>query len=261
MSYSFSAKVKIPVLSVFLLTALAFVSAAESAENSQLKVVHLSPNAEPMDIYIEDELVAEDVGFGESVNVEIEPGEYRISAVASGGDVEDAEISRTVTLEDDAYSFVITNRAINLDAELLRRETSTAENSARIRIAHFSPDLVDLEAELENGDSFGTQLSYRQTSEYRTFEPGNHTLEVTETRVAGTSFEREFRLRPGRTYTAFIAGSPGGANPRPQIILVADSPVREENGENNGHNGDEDTENGDAIEKDFRIQCEIVPVS
>lgn len=228
---------------------------SENNGNTQLKVIHLSPDAEPVNVFIDGEQVGSSLGFGDLVGVELETGRHEVRAES-----DDIELSRTVNLrQGQYYTLAINNRAIRPDTTLISHDTATSQNQARLRLAHFSPDLLTVNAELEDGDTYiARNLNYLETGEYTEFSPGNYTFTVRESRVTGASFDSSVRLRANTSYTGFIAGlKSGSTDQRLRIIPVSNRLERQvdngENGNGNG-NGNGETDNGE-IRQDFSLVC------
>lgn len=257
-------QLKLPRKNILLfLAALLFITgnvlAQESGDNgdTRLKVIQLSPGAGPTDVFIDGEQVADDLGFGDLTDLELETGRHQVRAVLG-----DTEISRTVNLrQSQPYTLTINNRAFDPGTTLIPHNTTTIQNQAKLRVAHFSPDLLAVDVELEDGSTVNTgDLNYLETGSYTTLQPGNYTVEVTETRIGGTSFERQIRVRPNTTYTAFIAGLGSGPSDQSlRIIPVTDSLKRQiENGgsgDNGKGNGDAGDDEEDTIRQDFSLVC------
>jgi hypothetical protein len=124
-------------------------------------------------------------------------------------------------------------------------------------LAHFSPDLLTVNADLENGDSFSARnLNYLETGSYSELSPGNYSVTVTETRIGGTGFNSQLRLRANRSYTAFIAGlDSGSSNHRLRIIPVTgeiETPVSDEDDTDTNESSEEDDF---TIRQDFSLVC------
>jgi len=238
------------------------VSGQESGNSgdTQLKVIQLSPDAGSVDIFIDGEQIGDDLSFGELAGTGLESGVHVVRAES-----ENINLSRTVDLQQGrAYTLTINNRAFEPGTTLIPHNTATSNGQTKLRMAHFSPDLLTVNAELENGGSFTTNLDYLETGNYTPLSPGNYTVEVEEQRIGGTSFNRQIRLRPNTTYTAFIAGLKSGSSEhRLRIIPVTGRIERQiDNGGGENENGNGDTDNGDTgddeedtIRQDFSLVC------
>jgi hypothetical protein len=243
---------------IALILTLGLVSAQDSEESSSttLKVIQLSPDAESMDIFVDDEKVGEDLEFGDLVGLELESGRHTIRAVS-----ETADVSTNVNLNQDrSYMLTINNRIVNPETTLISQDLSDPQDQAKVRTAHFSPDLLEVNIDARNGNSFTARdLSYRETSRYTTVSPGNYTIKVTEARVGGIEFNRRVRLRAGRTYTLFVSGlkSTRVTGQDLRIIPVSGNMNEKIDDEDNGDVDGDQTGNGDGIEKDFRLVCRL----
>lgn len=263
-------KLNLFLLLVILLFTTGMVSGQSSDNdgNTQLKVIQLSPDAEPMNIFIDGEKVGNNLEFGDLVGLDLETGRHEIRAVSTN-----TEVTRTVNLEQNRpYMLTINNRAISPETTLLSQNTTPPpQNQAKVRIAHFSPDLLAINVDVQNGNTFSTRdLSYLETEDYTTVSPGNYTVNVREPTAGGTRFNRQVRIRSNRTYTVFIAGLENGANGQNlRVIPVSERlEIPAENGENggngdngNGENGNgengEETNGEDGIQKDFSLVCRL----
>lgn len=230
---------------------------SENGDSTLLKVIQLSPDAGPTDIFVDGEKVGDSLGFGDLASVEIESGTHQVSAES-----DDIDISRTVNLrEDRSYTLAIHNRAVSPDTTLLSQGSTTSEGQARVRFAHFSPDLLSVNIDMRNGDEITARnLQYLETGNYVTISPGNYTVEVTEPRIGGTSFNRQVRLRSDTTYTAFVGGlKSGSADQRLRVIPVASRLNAQidddDNGEDNNGNGNGDRDNEGEIRQNFSLVC------
>jgi len=260
--------VKTPVNNTILfLTCLIFITGSVSGqasggnESSQLKVIHLSPGAGSVDIFLDGEQIASNIGFGDLTATELESGSHNVRIVSDS-----IEISRTVNLDPGRYyALTVNNRALNPNTTLIRQNTTVSEGQAKLRLAHFSPDLLTVNADLENGDSFSARnLNYLETGNYSELSPGNYSelspgnysVTVTETRIGGTGFNSQLRLRANRSYTAFIAGlDSGSSNHRLRIIPVTgeiETPVSDEDDTDTNESSEEDDF---TIRQDFSLVC------
>ena len=244
---------------MFLISIL-FIAGAVSGQQSenngttQLKVIHLSPDAGSVSVFVNDKKIGTNIGFGDFAGTEIEAGVHEVRVES-----DNIDLSRNVNLRSDrTYTLTVNNRAFSPDTTLISHNTSTTENRAKIRLAHFSPDLLNVNANLENGGSFRTRaLRYLEVGRFSSINPGNYTVQVTESRLGGTSFERQIRLRRNTSYTAFIAGlKTGTSDQRLRIIpLSGRLETQIEDEENGDSNDDGDTENGREIRQDFSLVC------
>lgn len=251
---------------LILVTGTVHAQESDNGEDIQFKVIQLSPNAGSTDIFVDGEKIGDGLEFGDLASIEIESGTYQVRAES-----DEIDIFRTVNLQQDSsYTLAIHNRALSPDTTLLSHDTTESEDQTRVRFAHFSPDLLSVNIDMQNGNEVITRnLSYLETGNYVTVSPGNYTVEVTEPRIGGTSFSRQVRLRPDTTYTAFIGGLKRGPTDQGlRVIPVGsrlESQIDEDNDNGNGNGDDDgdngDTENGEEIRQDFSLVCRFEDTS
>lgn len=243
---------------IFLVIVLFTAGLASGQEDgrTELKVIQLSPDAEPVDVFVDGDRVATGLEFGDLTGLKLDSGTHTIRAESS-----EINISRTVNLnQNEVYTLAINNRAVNPGTTLLSRDTATTSNRAKLRIAHFSPDLLEVNVETENGRTIQTRdLSYLETGEYVTLPPGDYTLTVSEPRVGGSSFSSEISLSSNTAYTAFIAGLRSGAENQRLRVIPVQSRLETQVDGGNGEEDNGQTGEGD-IRRDFSLVCRLEEV-
>lgn len=215
------------ILCLILLTVN--VSAQEAA---RVKVVQLSPNAEPLNVFIDGEREAESLEFGSSTRyIELEPGTHRVRIADSGNDT---VLTRSFNFRQGrSYTFATRNFASFMESTITTAQRSRVPNgNAQIRMAHLSPDLLEVDVNLENGNSFSIDgLSYQEVGSYARVSPGNYTVNVRNSRNNRQIFRDTVTLRAGRSYTGFIAGASNGAqNQRFRVVRVLETSVETDTG-------------------------------
>lgn len=231
----------------FLLT-LILMTGSVSAQNASLKAVHLSPGADAVDIFVDGERAAGSIGFGESTgSIQLEAGEHEISIVPAGADAGDAETSTSLNFQKDrSYIVVARNYGSFMEVDALNTSRTTpASKKARLRMAHFSPDLLEVDILIENSNSYSTNsMAYRETSNYISTTPGNYTITVKNSRNIREIFTDDISVHNGRIYTAFVSGTSSRGF---QIVLLTERAPETRNG------GDEDGE-----EEVIIAQCRVI---
>ena len=115
---------------------------AEVTDKARVRVIHLAPAAEDVDIFVNggEEAAIEALGFAESTDyVELDPGSYDFDVSPAGGSVDDAVISAAdVTLEAGKDYTVAAwgASAENLAAILLVDDNSAVTDAVRVRAVH-----------------------------------------------------------------------------------------------------------------------------
>ncbi|WP_231554233.1 DUF4397 domain-containing protein [Halobellus rufus] len=183
----------------------------EGDGDALVRVVHASPDAPNVDIYVDDESVLTDVAFRTvSEYLPLAAGSYQVRVTAAGDEetvVFDEEVSLSADSattmaaigELEAESFEV--RAIEDDV------SAPAEGESRVRAFHASPDAPAVDVAVEGEDEpLISELEFGAASEYATVPADAYTLEVRaagETEAVAT-FDVDLAGATG--YTAFAMG-------------------------------------------------------
>lgn len=251
------------LITTVLIAGLVFLTAfsyAQEEGNSKIRTVHLSPGLQEVDVFIDGEREIEGLEFGQVTSyIDSGSGTNEIVIVSADEDIEDEEVSAEVELEEDrAYTVAISNQAINPDLELIEdRKSSRSNDRPRVRIAHFSPDLLEVDVTLENNQRLELEdVSYTQVSDYQQFEPDDYTLFVEDSERGNEIISQGLTLQRERDYTFFVAGSRRGQGIR--VVPVADTSRRPVKDSGNGDGVSRDGDWNVISEGNFIVECRVV---
>ncbi|MEF8881700.1 MAG: DUF4397 domain-containing protein [Halapricum sp.] len=182
----------------------------------RIRVAHMSPNAPNVDIYLNGNAVLEDVPFGAvSQYLSVPAAEHEVTITPAGAP--DTEVfSGPVTVAADTDYTIAATGEIGDDADepfaplVLEDDTSeVADDEARLRVIHASPDAPAVDVTAAGGDvvlfdgvSFGE-------SGYATVGAGDYTVEIrgdTDSNDGDVVADFDVSLEGGEIYTAFAAG-------------------------------------------------------
>ena len=185
-------------------------TATPEPETAMLRVAHLSPDAPAVDVSVDGNVALEGVSFGAvSQYLDVPVGTRTVtiaaaddpSTVAFEGDLDVTEGAFTVAavgeLSEDSFEPLV----------LSDDNTIPADDTARVRVVHASPDApaVDITA---GGDALFDGVSY-QGSGYAEVPAGTYTLNVrgdTESNDGDSVASFGVELVGGTVYTVFAAG-------------------------------------------------------
>jgi hypothetical protein len=203
-------------IGILAATALLAISAlpALAADNAQLRVLHASPDAPAVDIWINDAVVdgLTDVPFGTlSGYLEVPAGDYNVKVFAAGTDT-DPVIDADVTLASGkAYTAAAIGELASITAAVFEDGGMAAADKAMARVIHLSPDApaVDVAPDgADPADAVVKGLEFPDATDYLSLDAGSYDLEV---RLAGTT-DVALQLDPvdleaGMAYSIFAIGS------------------------------------------------------
>lgn len=187
----------------------------DDGDTARVRVLHGSPDAPAVDVFVGGEPVLEGVPFKTlSGYLELPPGRYDVAVAPAGAGVDSAVIEASLSLAADTdYTVAAVNRLADIDAAVFVDDNDGRNGQARVRVVHLSPDAPDVDVAQTGGPGIGrnpevvvSSLSYRSATGYLELQPTEFEFEV---RAAGSSegvFDFAAPLGPGGTYTAFAVG-------------------------------------------------------
>ncbi len=212
-------------LSIIALLAAAPVLAAGNQAN--VRVVHASPDAPPVDILVNDTVRAfSGIGFAQITGyAPLRADIYNVKVVPAGGSQADAVIEADLNLFFNTdYTVIAVDTVANIRPIVLEDDnTPVSVVRSRVRFVHASPDAPPVDIKVTDGPYLFRNVSFTEAGDYITVPEGIYNLEV---RVAGTDIVAlelpAVMLDGGTTYTAFAFGLVSGS-PALEAALQVDS--------------------------------------
>jgi hypothetical protein len=215
------------LLAIFatVLTVLALLPAASQAQSQQttsVRVMHASPDAPNVDVFVNDELVLGDVPyFTVSEQLALPGGLYRIQVAPVGAGAEAAFLDSQVELDaGKAYTIAVIGRAnapilLPLEDDL----SAPPEGQARVRVFHVSPDAGTVDLRVADQEvPFLTDQGFA-TADYVNLPAGTWRFDLINSATDEDLLRTlPFRLEPGWTYTLAITGA-GSGDPWVQAVI------------------------------------------
>jgi PGF-CTERM protein len=182
-------------------------------ETAELRVVHASPDAPNVDVYVDGDAVLENVSFGGASDyLELPTGSHEIEVTAAG-DPSTSVFEDSIEFGSATYTAVALGEVSNRGDEPFSLEVLEDDNSqppegeARVRVVHASPDAPNVDV-TAGGDALFEDVGFGGSG-YVTVPEGNYTLQV---RAAQEDNEGEvvdtldLSAEAGSVYTAFAVG-------------------------------------------------------
>jgi hypothetical protein len=193
---------------------LSLAGVATAADTAMVRVLHASPDAPAVDVYLDDTIVGAltNVPFGTiSGYLEIPAGDHNVKVYATGSTTDpviDADVSLTTGAK---YTIAATDALASITAQVLQDQPSPDCDGASVRVVHFSADApaVDVAtAGSDPADAVVKNLEYPNASGYAALPAGSYDLEV---RLAGTTTVAlalpDVAVEACNAYSVFAIGS------------------------------------------------------
>jgi hypothetical protein len=157
-----------------------------AAGDACISVVHASPDAPNVDLYLDGEQVLGDLGFGWWSNwLAVPAGEHQVQVTAAGAAPDTAVIDATVTVEAGmGYQIAATGFLDDITPQVYPIDFGAIEDgNARVNVVHTVPDAPAVDVAVTGGDVLVSGLEFPNASDFLDIPAGTYDLEV---RVAGT---------------------------------------------------------------------------
>lgn len=220
----------VKAISVFLVT-LALIlwvlplGRAAAQGNALVRVVHASPAAGNVDVFVDGGKLLSNFAFGTVTDyVSVAAGPHRIQVAPAGKGIDAAVINETVSVDADmAYTVAaIGDSAANLGLQAFVDNNQLSSGMAKVRVYHLSPNAgpVDIAT---GGKTVISGLTYKNASDYLSVPPGSYTFNVTATQ-ANATVPVSATLQSGMVYSVFAVGLYKGT-PALKFVVAAVSGV------------------------------------
>ena len=194
----------------------------QSSSPARIRILHASPDAPKVDVYINGNRILRDFPFKETSNyLSLPAGKYQVD-IYPAGDMVSTVLSKKVTVEaGKQYTLAAADMVEKLKLVVLDDNPSIPSGETKVRFVHLSPDTQPVDIAVKNGDVIFRNIEFRRSSDYLALSPLTVDLEV---RATGTkdvllplpalSFQRN------QVYTLVAVGLSNGEPSIEPIILT-----------------------------------------
>lgn len=193
-----------------LVMALGITGVAAQSESAMVRIVHASPDAPAVDIWINGDVAVESLAFGNATEyVSLPGGDYDVAVTPTGSGADAAVIEATLTLENGkAYTVAAVGQVADIEPLVLEDNLAApADGMAHVRVVHASPDAPAVDVAVTDGPVLIEELAFKADSGYLPVDAMTYDLEV---RPAGTEDVAidiaGFNAEAGTVYTVMAIG-------------------------------------------------------
>lgn len=176
---------------------------------SHIRVLHASPDAPPVDVYANNNLIAKNLPYkGFTPYISVAPGNYVISVFPSGTTKNPVLVKNIQVPNDTIATVAATGYVSDLDLlPILEPVEPIPNNKTMVRFVHLSPNTPNVDIALPNGTLLFEDIGYEEVTDYISVPPGDYTIEA---KVAGTDQTAlvvpNINLKPNRFYSIYAVG-------------------------------------------------------
>lgn len=203
------------------------VSALEQ-DQAEVRILHNSPDAPAVDIFVNGTRAIEGLAFGESTDlIALPAGTISAAVVPAGGELADAVISADLMLEPCmSYEVAAVGDLANIGAQVYPIDTAAiTDGKARVRAVHNSPDAPAVDIAVAGGPVLFSGLAFPNASDFAEVAAGTYDLEI---RPAGTMDVAlaipGVTLEPGMIYNVYAVGSLGDGSLTVKPVTASPEP-------------------------------------
>lgn len=207
------------IIAAFSLVAITATPIA-AQDQAFVRVVHASPDAPNVDVWVDGSIVLTDVPFAAvSDYLSLPAGDHAIAVTATGAT--DPVIEADVTLSaGTSYTVAAIGPLAEISATVLTDDRAPTSGQAKLRVFHASPSApASVDVAVTGGPILVEGLAYPEASEYLAVDPGAYALEIRAAGDTDAALSLEASLAAGENYTAIaLDGGEAGV----QVILAAE---------------------------------------
>ncbi|NJM39892.1 MAG: DUF4397 domain-containing protein [Anaerolineae bacterium] len=172
-------------IGLLLLGSAAQVRAATGSTQARVRIVHASPDAPELDVYVNGTRSFRGLAFKEvSTYAKLDAGSYRLQAVPVGKTLAQGPIVISTTAKLKAstdYSVVAAGLRKDIEPLLLEDNNTLPDPSkAKVRFVHLSPDTASVNVVTPNDDNAKvfSMVGFEESADYVTLDAGRYNLTV-----------------------------------------------------------------------------------
>lgn len=202
------------ILATLMLGLLAAFPSAGAAANAMIRVVHASPDAPAVDVYLNGQRAIANLKFTEGTTYASVPaGSYKVQVFPAGtGPSGTAVIDATLDLKGGtAYTVAAVNVVAKIEPIVVTDDlTMPAAGKAHVRVIHASPDAPAVDVAVKGGPVPFRNAPFKAATPYTPVDAGSYQFEIRPTGTTQAVLTTDpVNLAAGRIYTIFAMGLVG----------------------------------------------------
>ena len=180
------------------------------AQNAEVRVVHASPDAPAVDIFVDDKALVEGAKFKDVSNsLPLSAGSHKVEVYeAKTKGTKDSIIEATLVVDGGkSYTVAAVNKAENLELQAFTNNKQGMDGKASLRVAHLSPDAPAVNVGPKGAAPLFKDLSFKSISGYQVVNPGSYDLSVSTADGKEVLSLPGTNLESGKNYTVLAVNT------------------------------------------------------
>ncbi|GAB1788454.1 DUF4397 domain-containing protein [Priestia megaterium] len=181
-----------------------------TAQNAEVRIVHASPDAPAVDIFVDDKAIVEGAKFKDVSNsLPLSPGSHKVEVYeAKTKGTKDSIIEATLVVDGGkSYTVAAVNKAENLELQAFTNNKQGMDGKASLRVAHLSPDAPAVNVGPKGAAPLFKDLSFKSISGYQVVNPGSYDLSVSTADGKEIISLPGTNLQSGKNYTVLAVNT------------------------------------------------------
>ncbi|WP_435333758.1 DUF4397 domain-containing protein [Haloarchaeobius sp. TZWWS8] len=236
---------------------------------ASVRVIHASPDAPNVDVYVDGEKVLSDVPFSTvSEYLDLEPGKHQLKITAAG-DVQATVFDAETDIPEGSHTVIATGELndgtfkpiLLTDPTEMELQNAADQDAALVRVAHASPDapavqvIVGPDSEDASDEDVAVieSISFGESSDYMTVPAGATLAEVypAEDVEAEALKELKLDLEAGSAHTVLAIGYLSPEEDQPSIEFLTTEDGIAHSGEEDEPLDEDELEDGPVDEEEM----------
>ncbi|NGY91508.1 DUF4397 domain-containing protein [Bacillus megaterium] len=180
------------------------------AQNAEVRIVHASPDAPAVDIFVDDKALVEGAKFKDVSNsLPLSAGSHKVEVYeAKTKGTKDSIIEATLVVDGGkSYTVAAVNKAENLELQAFTNNKQGMDGKASLRVAHLSPDAPAVNVGPKGAAPLFKDLSFKSISGYQVANPGSYDLSVSTADGKEILSLPGTNLQSGKNYTVLAVNT------------------------------------------------------
>lgn len=193
-------------------------------DEASIRVLHMSYDAPAVNVLVNNDIITTNLNYPESSGyAEVDDG-TRIVQIVPTGDPSTVVLQNPFDLEEDkSYTLVVVDQLALIDTLFALDARERAENAAKVRFIHASPDApaIDIKTDSGSGTPVFEGVMFKDITPYIQVPPGNYVFAITESGSTEAALQfNPITLENGEVYTFVAHGTVNETDDVPISVRV-----------------------------------------